>query len=135
MTTDIITNHQPPDLAETIRAILPACQSAKFAVGYFFLSGFTAIADQLDNVQELRLLIGSASSAETVEQIAEGARRLQEAQHALESASHPKSVVSQERQAQTSAAVGGTAAAMLQSSANQRLICSLANAIAENGSG
>jgi len=131
MTTDIITNHQPPDLAETIRAILPACQSAKFAVGYFFLSGFTAIADQLDNVQELRLLIGSASSAETVEQIAEGARRLQEAQHALESASHPKSVVSQERQAQTSAAVGGTAAAMLQSSANQRLICSLANAIAE----
>ncbi len=127
---DIIDN-QSTSLAISIRSILPACESAKFAVGYFFLSGFTAIADQLENVRELRLLIGSASSAETIEQIAEGTRRLQEAQRALESASYPKSTVSVERIGQTAEVIGGTAAAMTQSNENARLILSLAKAIEE----
>jgi HKD family nuclease len=131
MTTDIITNHQPPDLADSIRSILPSCESAKFAVGYFFLSGFTAIADQLDNVKELRLLIGSASSAETIEQIAEGARRLEEAQNTLESVSHPKSVITNERLQQTAVVIGETASAMNQTNENEHLILSLAKAIEE----
>lgn len=131
MRTDIITNYSEINLADQIRAILPSCESAKFAVGYFFLSGFTAIADQLENVRELRLLIGSASSAETIEQIAEGVRRLQEAQRALESASYPKSTVSLERMGETVAAIGATAAAMTQSNENARLILSLAKAIEE----
>jgi hypothetical protein len=45
---------------------------AHFAVGYFFLSGFKAIADQLATVQELRLLIGNTSDRATIEQMAEG---------------------------------------------------------------
>lgn len=131
MTTDIITNHQPPDLAESIRSILPSCAAAKFAVGYFFLSGFTAIAGELDNVKDLRLLIGSVSSAETIEQIAEGARRLQEAEQALEGVKFPKKVTSDEYAGQTAAAIGETASAMTQSDVNAQLILSLARAIEE----
>ena len=129
MTHDIITNQQPPDLGDSIRSILPSCEAARFAVGYFFLSGFSAIAGELDNVKDLRLLIGSVSSADTVEQIAEGARRLQEAELVLEGVKYPKSTLSTERALQTANAVGETAAAMTQSDANARLILSLAQAI------
>lgn len=130
MAHDIIDN-QTAKLSDSIRSILPSCESAKFAVGYFFLSGFTAIADQLDNVKELRVLIGSASSAETIEQIAEGSRRLQEAQNTLESISHPKSVITTERLQQTAIVIGETASAMTQSNENEHLILSLAKAIEE----
>lgn len=131
MQNDIITNQQPPNLADSIRATLPSCESAKFAVGYFFLSGFTAIAEQLENVKELRLLIGSASSAETIEQIAEGTRRLQEARGLAEACSHPKSKDSIQRAQDTAAVIGETASAMNQSTENQKLISSLAQAIEE----
>ena len=130
MPHDIIDNRTDL-LSDSIKSILPSCESAKFAVGYFFLSGFTAIADQLDNVKDLRLLIGSVSSAETIEQIAEGARRLQEAEHILEGVKFPKAVVSADRAAQTALAVGETASAMDQSDENAHLILSLARAIEE----
>lgn len=131
MSSDIITNIFPPNLSDSINSILPSCESAKFAVGYFFLSGFSAIADQLDNVKDLRLLIGSVSSAETIEQIAEGARRLQEAEHVLEGVKHPKSSLSAERSAQTAATIGQSASSMTQSNENAKLILSLAKAIEE----
>jgi hypothetical protein len=67
---DIIDNRDEK-LIDHIRQILPGSQSARFAVGYFFLSGLEAVADQLANVRELRLLIGNTSSRETIEQIAE----------------------------------------------------------------
>ena len=55
MTSDIITNQNSPNLAESIQSILPSSESAKFAVGYFFLSGFNAITEYLDNVKELSI--------------------------------------------------------------------------------
>ena len=74
-THDIIDN-RTEKLVDHIRQALPGSQAAKFAVGYFFLSGLEAVADVLENVRELRLLTGNTSSRETVEQIAEGYRRL-----------------------------------------------------------
>ncbi len=130
MSHDIIDN-QSVILSDTIRSILPSCDSAKFAVGFFFLSGFSVIADQLDNVKDLRLLIGSSSYAETIEQIAEGNRRLLEAQNMIEAASHPRSSLSDERLQLTSAVIGETASAMTQCDENSRLILSLAKAIEE----
>ncbi|MCG2769271.1 MAG: hypothetical protein ABIK79_15680 [Chloroflexota bacterium] len=51
MPRDIIDNrHQK--LVDHIRQILPGSQAAKFAVGYFFLSGLEAVAEQLANVHE-----------------------------------------------------------------------------------
>ncbi|MCJ7735946.1 MAG: hypothetical protein MUQ10_01355 [Anaerolineae bacterium] len=76
MTHDIIDNRNER-LVDHIRQILPGSQSAKFAVGYFFLSGLECVHDTLAGIQELRLLIGNTSSRETLEQIAEGYRRLE----------------------------------------------------------
>ena len=76
MPHDIIDNRETK-LAEHINQVLSATESAKFAVGYFFLSGLQAIAGNLGRVQRLRLLIGNTSNRETIEQIAEGYQRLE----------------------------------------------------------
>jgi hypothetical protein len=49
MPYDIIDN-RTEKLVDHIRRILPGSQLAKFAVGYFFPSGLTAVAVQLTNV-------------------------------------------------------------------------------------
>ena len=72
---DIIDN-RTESLAEHIGQLLANTQRAKFAVGYFFLSGFEPIADRLQGIDELRLLIGNTSTRETMEQLVEGYNRL-----------------------------------------------------------
>ncbi len=72
---DIIDN-RTESLAEHIGQLLANSQRAKLAVGYFFLSGFEPIADRLQGIDELRLLIGNTSTRETMEQLVEGYNRL-----------------------------------------------------------
>jgi len=72
---DIIDNRSER-LIEHIQALLQDSARAKFAVGYFFLSGFEAIKDRLAQLTELKLLIGNTSTRETIEQLAEGYQRL-----------------------------------------------------------
>jgi hypothetical protein len=55
-----------------------------------FLSGFTAIADRLNNIKELQLLIGNTSNCETIEQIAQGYRRLELISDRIEAQIYPK---------------------------------------------
>ena len=74
-THDIIDNRNEK-LVYHMNQILASTHSARFAVGYFFLSGLTSIAERLAGVKELRLLIGNTTNRETLEQIAEGYRRL-----------------------------------------------------------
>ena len=59
-------------------------------MGYFFLSGLEAVSDVLENVAELRLLIGNTTNQQTIEQIAEGYRRLEQVQDAAEALAYPK---------------------------------------------
>ncbi len=73
---DIIDNRDQK-LADHINCILGSTEAAKFAVGYFFLSGLEAVAGKLTGVSNLRILIGNTSSRETIEQIAEGYQRLE----------------------------------------------------------
>ncbi len=73
---DIIDNRKEL-LVDHINCILDSTESARFAVGYFFLSGFISIGDRLKDIKELRLLIGNTTNKETVEQLAEGYRRLE----------------------------------------------------------
>ena len=76
MPHDIIDNRNEK-LAEHINSILSATDQAKFAVGYFFLSGLEAIQESLGQVKKIRLLIGNTTSRETLEQISEGYKRLE----------------------------------------------------------
>jgi hypothetical protein len=67
-THDIIDNRNQK-LVDQIKRILDSTEAAHFAVGYFFLSGFTAIAERLTSIKELRLLIGNTSNRETIEPV------------------------------------------------------------------
>ena len=88
-THDIIDNRKEK-LVCHINRILSSTESARFAVGYFFLSGLESIAHRLAGVKELRLLIGNTTNRETLEQLAEGYRRLELVAEAAEAEAYPK---------------------------------------------
>ncbi len=88
-THDIIDNRSEK-LVEHINRILGSTESARFAVGYFFLSGLESIAKSLAHVKELRLLIGNTTNRETLEQLAEGYRRLELVADKVEEQTFPK---------------------------------------------
>ncbi len=88
--SDIVDNRREK-LVDTIGRILDSTESARFAVGYFFVSGLTAVREKLDDVKELRLLIGNTTNRETIEQMAEGYRRLEMVAGAAEEQLYQKS--------------------------------------------
>jgi hypothetical protein len=65
-THDIIDN-RTQKLVDHINRILASTDSASFAVGYFFLSGLTSVAERLAGMKELRLLIGNTTNRETLD--------------------------------------------------------------------
>src|SRR6266550_2716093 len=90
MTTHDIIDNRSEKLVDHINRMLDSTEFARFAVGYFFLSGLESIAERLDGVKELRLLIGNTTNRETLEQLAEGYRRLELVQDAIEAQTYPK---------------------------------------------
>lgn len=130
MPHDIIDN-RTEKLVDAIRRLLPGSASAKFAVGYFFLSGLEAVTDQLANVRELRLLIGNTSNRETIEQIAEGYRRLEQVQEAAEALQYPKRAAMEAAARATAHAIGQTAAALDQTDGAAALVGTLVRLIEE----
>lgn len=131
MPHDIIDN-QSQKLVDVINAILPRSESAKIAVGYFFLSGLEAVSQALFNIHEIQLLIGSVSNLETIEQIAEGKYRYQEAQDQLEKILHPKSMLNDQWLEETSNLIGRVASAMPQTDQNQVIVSTLVRLISES---
>ena len=130
MTHDIIDNRSEK-LVDHICRVLASSQGCKFAVGYFFLSGLEAVADALANVHELCLLIGNTSSRETIEQIAEGYRRLEQVQSAAEAMAYPRRQDIDLSVAATAENVGLAAALMDQTDEAERLVSILVRLIEE----
>jgi len=83
MPHDIIDNLEEK-LSDHIGQLLDNAEKAKFAVGYFFLSGFKEIRENLEKVDELRLLIGSTSNLQTIEALTLGTGNAQAAAKKLE---------------------------------------------------
>ena len=83
--THNIIDNRNEKLCDHINRILGSTEAARFAVGYFFVSGLTCIADKLAGLKELRLLIGNTTDRQTLEQLAEGTRRLELVADKLES--------------------------------------------------
>jgi len=80
---DIIDNREEK-LVEHIKRLLDDSKRAKFAVGYFFAEGLKPIIDKLKNLEEIKLLIGSSTTKETLEALALGYRRLEKAREEVE---------------------------------------------------
>jgi hypothetical protein len=90
MPTQEIIDNRKEKLVDHINRILSSTESARFAVGYLFISGLESIAQPLVGVKELRLLIGNTTNRETLEQLAEGYRRLDLVAEAAEAEAYPK---------------------------------------------
>jgi superfamily II DNA or RNA helicase len=127
---DIVDN-RTDKLVDHIRRILPTTKAAHFAVGYFFLSGLESVAGQLANVRDLRLLIGNTSSRATIEQIAEGYRRLEQVQNAAEALAYPRRTDMALAAEATAANVGQTAALLDQTDQAEQLVSTLVRLIEE----
>ena len=104
---DIIDNRSEK-LVDHINEILGSTESCRFAVGYFFLSGLESIAKSLAPVKELRLLIGNTTNRETLEQMAEGYRRLELVSDKAEEQSFPKKTETKRMAAETAENIRAT---------------------------
>lgn len=121
MKHDIIDNRNEK-LVEHINLILDSTDSARFAVGYFFLSGFTSIAKELQNLTELRLLIGNTSTRETIEQLAEGYRELSAIENATEDLTYSSRAKRKARASETAENLRGGIDIMPQTDESEELI-------------
>jgi superfamily II DNA or RNA helicase len=126
---DVIDNRNTL-LVNRVKDFLPHSTAAHFATGYFFLSGFKAIADDIQHLEKLRLLIGNTSNRETIEQMVEGYSRLKEGQHRKRSermnAGERDTILDETRRS-----AGDVLELMVQSDEEQQAALSLARGIAE----
>jgi superfamily II DNA or RNA helicase len=129
-THDIIDNRNQK-LVDQIKRILDSTEAAHFAVGYFFLSGFTAIAERLTSIKELRLLIGNTSNRETIEQIAQGYRRLELIEDKIEAQKYPKRSEEKQMTNETAANVRSSIELMDQTDEAETLVKNLVQMIEE----
>jgi len=129
-TNDIIDNRNEK-LVDHINRMLDSTELARFAVGYFFLSGLESIAKRLEDVKELRLLIGNTTNRETLEQLAEGYRRLELLQDALEAQAYPKRTEMGRMAAETAVNIRATMEQMDQTDQGEILVKTLVRMIEE----
>lgn len=129
-THDIIDNRNEK-LVDHINRILASTEAARFAVGYFFLSGLESIAERLNNVKELRLLIGNTTNRETLEQLAEGYQRLELVREAAEAQTYPKRAEAKRMANETAANIRVGVEMMDQTDEGEALVKTLARLIEE----
>jgi superfamily II DNA/RNA helicase len=127
---DIIDNRKQK-LVDHINRILSSTDAARFAVGYFFLSGLESIAQRLASVKELRLLIGNTTNHETLEQIAEGYRRLELVEEAREAQTYPKRADTKRMTGETAANIRSAIELMDQTDGAQAVVTALVRMIEE----
>lgn len=127
-THDIIDNRNEK-LVDHINRILASTDSARFAVGYFFLSGLESIAPRLNNVKELRLLIGNTTNRETLEQLAEGYQRLELVREAAEAQIYPRRADTKRMAEAAAANVRSSMEVMDQTDESEALVKTLARLI------
>ena len=130
MTHDIIDNRREK-LVDHINRILPSTDRAKFAVGYFFLSGLVPIQERLQEVKELRLLIGNTTNRQTLEQISEGYKRLDLVEQAAEEMRYTKRADMRRMAQDTAENIKEAVEVMDQTDADEALLNTLAGRVQE----
>src|SRR5215203_520476 len=128
--SDLIDNRKV-ELRQRIQEILRSTGSARFAVGYFFISGLESVADCLEGVEEIRLLIGNTTNRETIDQLAEGYRRLEAVRRTIEDDEAINRRESRKRAQATAEGVGSALEAMDQTDEGERLVKLLVRLIEE----
>jgi len=127
---DIVDNRSVK-LTDRVCQYLQQSRAAHFAVGYFYVGGFEAIAAAVPGLEKLRLLIGPATSRNTAEQIARGyqARQLIEQQWLNEVT--PRSVERTRMRHATSDDVRKTMSLLDQTDENEQVLRDLTQLVAD----
>ena len=110
-----------PDLLTRLRQMLGSSVRADIAVGYFFMSGFAEVVDDLARLNKTRVLVGRADRP-TLEAVAAGLRQTSALRAQLDA---DRTVSRRQRQEAAEETVSGIArgvAAMSQTDANQNAV-------------
>ena len=76
MTDSNVIDNNKIKLEEVLLERLPTVESADFALGYFFISGFNVIIEPVKKLKKLRLLISNTTNQQTKEALVEGFKTL-----------------------------------------------------------
>lgn len=76
---DPLVDNTDGTLEDAYREVIPECEEIRIATGYFYLSGFDLIKEDLENLRDpetmeqapLRILMGRKTNQATAEEIAE----------------------------------------------------------------
>ena len=75
---DNVIDNKKVVLKDELFKILPKTGNASIAVGYFFISGLSAIIEPIQNVDKIRLLISNTTDKNTAEALIEGFHSIRE---------------------------------------------------------
>jgi len=134
-----IIDNRSKKLIDEINLQLNETIKAKIAVGYFFISGLTAIKDQLRKksddgsyqIKEVRLLIGNTTNRQTIEELAQGYRLYEKIEKELEKLQRPGTAEKKIERQQAVAEVRCVIGEIDQSQDNENLIQMLYEMIIE----
>ena len=80
----MIDNYKGNDLSKYLNTVLPDCLSAKFGIGYFFLSGLKEIINGVSDLKELKLLISNTTDQPTKETLLIGFKKIKAANYNID---------------------------------------------------
>ncbi|SRR5579885_1453507 len=95
---------------------------ARFATGSLFLPGLLPMADSLDHLTELRMLIGNLTWRESMEQLMENYHSVESVSRIAEAQKYPKRTIARQMTIEAAVHLRESLEMMEQSSASERLI-------------
>ena len=128
---DIIDNRNEK-LLDHIQVMLDSSERVRFAVGYLFLSGLAPIAEKLEKLNEIKLLVGNTLDTKLVETLVQDLKDLDEVRKKLDEQRFRRRVDSEHRVVETRNEIREHLSLMDQSDLNERLIRILLKLLKEN---
>ncbi len=126
---NILHARTDPPLLDRLKEMLASSSRADFAVGYFFISGFEAVAESLTGLRKARILVGHADKQIT-EQVAYGLQQAEAIRARQEADAAVRRRDREELARRAAANVGKAASLMPQDAASERAVAALRDLVA-----
>ena len=126
---NILHARTDPSLLDRLKEMLGSSARADFAVGYFFISGFDAVAESLAGLRKTRILVGQADK-EVTEQVAYGLQQAEAIRARQEADAVTRRSEREEAARKAAAGVGKGASLMPQNAESERAVAALRDMVA-----
>ena len=81
---DNVIDNKRKLLRDVLLSTIPQAETASFALGYFFISGFNVIIESIKHLKKFRLLISNTTNQSTAEALIEGFKTVRQAKKEIE---------------------------------------------------